>query len=82
MEPAVVPVVHEHIGRVKLVGQPGDFTRAQIVQAIKNGDRFSTNANPPAVVIVHQCPQCKTWDYITTAPDYTPTNNLLSLPRY
>jgi hypothetical protein len=73
---------HEHIGRVRLLDQQGDFTRAQIINAIRNGDVFYTYANPPALVYVHACPYCAASDYITTHPDATTKNNLLDLPRY
>jgi hypothetical protein len=73
---------HDHIARVKLLNQPGDYARAQIITAIWRGDIFFTYANPPARVYVHRCPYCYASDYITTHPDDTPTNNLLDLPRY
>jgi uncharacterized protein DUF3892 len=82
VEPALVPRRHEHIAPVKLAGQGRDYSRGEIIYAISKGDRFVTNAIPQAHVIVHHCHTCNTWDYITTAPDYTPENNLLSLPRY
>jgi uncharacterized protein DUF3892 len=73
---------HDHIGRVKILGAEGDYTRAQIIVWIYEGHEFYTNAVPPALVYVHSCPHCGAWDYITTHPDDTTTNNLLSLPRY
>ena len=73
---------HDHIARVKLTGQTRDYARSEIIYAIKAGDRFITNAQPPANVYVHACPYCGASDYITTHPDSTATNNLLSLPKY
>ena len=73
---------HEHIGRVRLLNQPGDLTRAQIIKAIYEGDQFFTHATPPARVHVARCPHCAASDYITTSPDGTKRNNLLDLPRY
>jgi Protein of unknown function (DUF3892) len=74
---------HDHIGRVKLLGQPGDFTREQIVRAIRDGgDEFYTYATPPARVHVSRCPHCYAGDYLTTSPDGTKRNNLLDLPTY
>jgi hypothetical protein len=73
---------HDHIARVKLLSQAGDYSRAEIINAILHGDVFYTYAKPPARVYVHPCPHCYDRDYITTHPDYTPTNNLLDLPRY
>jgi hypothetical protein len=75
---------HDHIARVRLVGFPDsqDYSRAKIIAAINLGDIFFTNESPPARVIVHPCPVCSSYDYITTEPDYTTQNNLLSLPKY
>lgn len=79
---AALGATHEHIARVKLLNQPGDYARAQIIASIRAGDVYYTYANPPALVYVHPCPYCYASDYITTHPDSTPTNNLLDLPRY
>lgn len=73
---------HEHIARVRLSGHVSDYPRSRIIGAIRSGDVFYTNANPPARVYVHGCPFCAASDYITTHPDSTPKNNLLQLPRY
>ena len=73
---------HDHIARVKLVGQSGDYSRGQIIAWILAGHVFYTNALAPALVYVHPCPFCGAGDYITTHPDSTATNNLLSLPTY
>ena len=73
---------HDHIARVTLLNQQGDYARAQIIAWIRAGHVFYTYAIPPARVYVHSCPYCNASDYITTHPDKTPTNNLLDLPRY
>lgn len=73
---------HDHIARVRLLGQEGDYSRAQIINWIYQGHVFYTYATPPARVYVHSCPECFARDYITTHPDYTPKNNLLDLPKY
>lgn len=73
---------HDHIARVKLRGHVRDYSRAEIIYAIRAGDLFFTDAIPPAAVHIHPCPYCYAQDYITTHADYTPTNNLLNLPRY
>ncbi len=73
---------HDHIARVRLLGQSGDYSRAQIINWIRMGHLFYTYANPPARVYVHACPYCYAADYITTHPDNTATNNLLHLPKY
>jgi len=63
---------HNHIARVRLLNQQRDYSRREIIYAIKAGDRFYTNATPPALVYVHPCPHCYANDYITTHPDNTP----------
>jgi Protein of unknown function (DUF3892) len=74
---------HDHIARVRLLNHPErDYSRAEIIYAIRAGDVFYTYAIPPALVYVHPCPHCLASDYITTHPDSTPTNNLLDLPKY
>jgi hypothetical protein len=79
--PAIAPLTHPHIGSVRLTtGQV--LERSTVIAKIRAGERFVTNANPPGLVYVHPCPYCKAHDYITTHPDYTPTNNLLSLPKF
>lgn len=72
---------HPHIGAVKLL-DGSVVRRAWVIERIRAGDRFFTHARPPAFVYVHACPYCAASDYITTHPDNTPTNNLLSLPRF
>lgn len=72
---------HDHIGSVKLT--TGDVElRSIVIAKIRAGNRYVTNANPPALVYVHPCPYCAASDYITTHPDNTATNNLLHLPKF
>jgi len=77
---------HEHITDVELSNRTDQrFSRQTIVNDLRNpsGDRFYTNAGGVrADVIVMGCPHCGYGDYITTAPDWTTANNLLSLPRF
>ncbi len=72
---------HEHIGSVMLTNGTVE-TRAMVINNIYGGDHYATNVLPPAGVYVHACPWCGARDYITTHPDSTATNNLLSLPRF
>ena len=72
---------HNHIAAVKLTNGQA-ITRSAVIKAIYAGDRFYTNANPPAAVYVHACPYCRAHDYITTHPDNTTANNLLHLPKF
>ena len=72
---------HEHIAYVRLTtGIVLD--RATVITRIRMGERFFTNASPPALVYVHSCPHCGAGDYITTHPDDTTRNNLLHLSRF
>lgn len=73
---------HDHIASVKLLHDGQSYARATIIKSIRDGNVFYTYASPPAIVYVHSCPWCGASDYITTHPDNTATNNLLSLPRY
>lgn len=78
---------HEHISRVRLGGTTtGDgISRATVIADLKdpNGDRYITyGGGKRADVEVHSCPTCSFSDYITTDPDSTTKNNLLSLPRF
>jgi hypothetical protein len=73
---------HDHIARLKVLNQTGDYGRDQIIRAIRGGDVFYTHATPPAKVHVSRCPHCSAGDYLTTSPDGTKRNNLLDLPRY
>jgi hypothetical protein len=77
---------HEHISMVELNNNPGArLLRSTVIAELRNpfGDRYFTYAaGAYAEVIVARCPVCAFRDYITTAPDWTKANNLLSLPRF
>jgi hypothetical protein len=78
---------HEHITRVRITGDTSSQGISVSVVAADlrdpNGDRYSTTGGgETASVYVRQCPRCTYRDYITTHPDSTTKNNLLSLPRY
>jgi Protein of unknown function (DUF3892) len=73
------PRPHRHIGRVRLTN--GEvLSRAKVISRIDAGDTFYTVGNPQGRVYVVECPHCEEGDYITTARDFTSTNNLLALP--
>lgn len=74
---------HEHISKVKL-RYGAELARSTVVNDIRYGnDSYYTEVDgDEADVIVVECPTCTFGDYITTAPDSTTTNNLLSLPRF
>lgn len=75
---------YEHITYVELASGTR-LARATVIANIRSvsGDRYYTYAGgKTADVIVHRCPRCDEGDYITTAPDTTPDNNLLLLPRF
>jgi hypothetical protein len=75
---------HEHITHVRLATSGVVLRRETVIRDLRTygGDRYYTYANGTrADVIVAGCPNCGYGDYITTAPDRTTTNNLLSLPR-
>lgn len=74
---------HDHIAAVKIAGGR-EFSRAMVVSDIRYGtDSYYTyGGGEYADVIVRGCPSCTFGDYITTAPDHTTANNLLSLPRF
>jgi hypothetical protein len=74
---------HEHITAVQ-VNDNTIFSRSTVIADLRSssGDRYYTYAGGKiADVIVVTCPYCSYRDYITTEPDYTTANNLLSLPR-
>jgi hypothetical protein len=78
---------HQHIARVRI--SESDSTDGISVATIAadirdpNGDRYYTyGGGERADVLVRSCPVCSFRDYITTHPDSTTKNNLLSLPRY
>ena len=74
----------DHIEAVTLMG--GAIRgRQQVVSDILSvwGNRYFTYASGArADVIVRRCSECSMPDYLTTAPDWTPANNLLMLPRF
>ena len=75
---------HKHITHVRFGSNGGILTREIVVKDLRTpgGDRYYTYAGGKrADVIVAKCPDCTFRDYITTAPDSTTANNLLSLPR-
>lgn len=75
---------HEHITHVKLAFG-SVLTRETVIKDLRQpwGDRYFTYAaGTRADVIVAGCPHCGRGDYITTTPDWTTENNLLSLPRF
>ena len=76
---------HEHITRVRIGHSGAELSRETVIRDIRSyyGDRYYTLAGGVrAEVIVAGCPGCGYGDYITTEPDYTTANNLLSLPRF
>lgn len=75
---------HEHITHVRLAYSDYLFPRETVIRDLRSpsGDRYYTFAGGVrADVIVRGCPVCGFGDYITTTPDRTTENNLLSLPR-
>ncbi len=75
---------YPHISHVRLSSGVTE-TREQVIYYIEQlRMSYVTQAPgyPPARVVVGDCPECGSGDYITTAPDYTTENNLLSLPRF
>jgi hypothetical protein len=75
---------HAHISHVRLGTSVYLVPRATVIADLRSpwGDRYYTYAaGTYADVIVAGCPVCGSGDYITTAPDWTTENNLLSLPR-
>lgn len=75
---------HPHISYVRLSDGTVE-TRDQVIYFIEQMKvtyvTWAINV-PEAKVIVGDCPQCGSGDYITTEPDWTTENNLLSLPRF
>ena len=75
---------HEHIAAVR-VGSNLDLSVSTVVGDLRNpnGDRYYTYAaGERAAVYVRTCPRCTFRNYLTTHPDSTTKNNLLSLPRF
>jgi hypothetical protein len=77
---------HEHIAAVELDRDPfSRIPRATVIRNLRSpwGDRYFTyGAGRFARVIAVGCHICGFGDYITTEPDTTTDNNLLSLPRF
>lgn len=77
---------HDHITMVRISDEDkGGFSVAVVAADLRNpeGDRYITyGGGERADVLVRTCPHCTFRDYITTHPDSTTTNNLLSLPRF
>jgi Protein of unknown function (DUF3892) len=77
---------HEHITRVELSDKEDQrFSRSTIIADLEDpeGDRYYTyGGGERTTVVVRSCPKCSRSDYITTLPDSTTKNNLLSLPRF
>lgn len=78
-------MLHDHITDVRIGSGPGFMLSVEtVMQDLRTygGDRYHTFAGGyRADVIVRDCPRCGHPDYITTKPDTTTANNLLSLPR-
>ncbi len=75
---------HPHIAKVRLTSG-AVLTRSDVIFNIRyRGVTYYTYPNGVigAKVIVRQCPDCGSGDYITTEPDWTDDNNLLELPRF
>jgi len=72
---------HPHISEVD-IGNGTWIQRSTVIKDLgeANGDRYYTEAGGErADVIAVDCPHCGAGDYITTEPDSTTENNLLSL---
>ena len=79
-----VGYIHEHITHVRLASTGLILRRETVIKDLRDpwGDRYITYAKGTrADVIVRGCPTCGYGDYITTSPDWTTDNNLLSLLR-
>lgn len=75
---------HEHITHVGIGASQYLIRRETVIADLRDpyGHRYYTYAKQTrADVIVAGCPSCGAGDYITTTPDWTTENNLLSLPR-
>jgi hypothetical protein len=82
-EPSHVGGHHEHITYVRC-SDGSTWSRPTVISDIRYGsDSYYTyGGGQYADVIVRGCPCCGYGDYITTTPDSTTANNLLSLPRF
>lgn len=75
---------HEHITAVRIGTGDAILSRSTVIADLRSasGDRYRTyGGGKYADVIAVTCPHCTFRDYITTEPDSTTANNLLSLPR-
>jgi hypothetical protein len=74
---------HEHIAKVRC-SDGTTWSRETVIKDIRYGDDsyYTYGGGAYADVTVGSCPCCSYGDYITTEPDYTTENNLLSLPRF
>lgn len=77
---------HDHITGVELDNRRDwRVSRSTVIANLNSptGDRYYTLAGgKEAEVVVRDCPNCSSDDYITTLPDSTTKNNLLDLKRY
>ncbi len=76
---------HDHVTAVRIGSNGFQLSLSTVVNDLRdpNGDRYYTyGGGERASVYVRQCPHCTFRDYITTTPDGTKKNNLLSLPRF
>ena len=80
---------HNHITHVGIGNESGYSLLSPVANVIANlkspsGDRYFVlgASSTRATVIVHKCERCAhAPEYITTIPDWTKTDNLLSLPE-
>jgi Protein of unknown function (DUF3892) len=74
---------HQHISAVCIGWASTKIQKSMVVDDLRDpkGDRYYTMAGGErADIHVADCPYCDEGDYLTTSPDSTETNNLLSLP--
>lgn len=72
---------HDHISAVELSDGTVQL-RSTVINKIREGVSYWTfGGGEVADVVVRDCPDCGSSDYITTLPDSTTNNNLLELPR-
>jgi len=74
---------HRHISAVCVGWGYLKVQKEAVVHDLRNpdGHRYYTLVDGRADVHVVKCPLCDERDYLTTSPDSTRANNLLSLPR-
>jgi len=74
---------HQHVGAVCLAQTGTKLKKSTVVADLRksDGDRYFTlEDGEKAYLRVVSCPRCDDGDYLTTSPDDTKANNLLSLP--